>query len=83
MIRTQIQLTESQSRALQRHARELGVSAAEAIRRAVDAWLTKEQRKPDRSALFREALAVCGQFEDTADDVATNHDRYLVEAYDR
>lgn len=39
MVRKQVYLDEAQDRALKRHARELGVSEAEVVRRALDAVL--------------------------------------------
>jgi len=80
VIRTQVQLTEEQSRALKELALKENVSMAELIRRAVDYWLRtvgpvsmEEQRQ--------RALAVVGKFHSGKSDVSERHDEYLAEAY--
>ena len=81
MIRTQIQLTEEQSRRLQQEARRSGKSVAEVIRRSVDTYLDEAS---DRAAGLptREAAAqVVGLFHSGKSDVAARHDDYLDEAY--
>ena len=80
MIRTQIQLTEEQSREIKSIAEREEVSMAELIRRAVDDWLarygdTVSQAKKER------ALAVVGRYRSGLTDVAEKHDEYLAEAY--
>lgn len=77
MIRTQIQLTESQAQALKVKAREQGVSMAELVRQAVD-LLTADQGRKERK---RRALAVVGKYGSGRGDIAREHDRYLDEAY--
>ena len=44
MVRKQLYIDERQDRALKRRARELGLSEAELVRRALDAALAGEQR---------------------------------------
>lgn len=58
---------------------------AEAVRRCVADRLANEERLPSRRERIREALAVCGKYRDPrgASDVATNHDRYLADAFGR
>jgi hypothetical protein len=82
MVRTQIQLTESQARALRQRAHERGVSMAEVIRGFVDQGLAAAV--PDRAALYRRAALAIGRWRDRggARDLAENHDRYLDEAYE-
>lgn len=80
MIRTQIQLTERQSRRLKAIADQHGVSVAELIRRAVDHTLDAELLA-DRDEIRARALQAVGKYADTADDVSEQHDRYLAEAY--
>ena len=81
MVRTQIQLTEEQSKALKRLAAEQGTSVAELIRRSVDRYLrttegvSAEERR-------RRAIAAAGKYRSGRPDVAVEHDRYLAEAYD-
>jgi hypothetical protein len=79
MVRTQIQLTEEQAVLLKHLAAAQGVSMAEIIRRAVDSL----DRSP-RGYLLRErrerAAAVAGRFHSGVTDLATDHDRYLIES---
>lgn len=82
MVRTQIQLTEQQSRRLRAQARERGVSLAEIIRRHVEKGLAEEA--PSRGALYDRAARVVGRFSDRRGphDISSKHDRYLDEAYE-
>lgn len=81
MVRTQIQLTEEQARRLRRAAVEEGVSMAEVVRRCVD--LALEERRPDRTELYRRAAQLAGAFRDRdgASDLSADHDRYLEDAF--
>jgi predicted DNA-binding ribbon-helix-helix protein len=80
MIRTQIQLSEKQAKALKDLAARRNVSVAELIRQAVDEQLRvagtidPEERK-------RRALAAAGRFHSGLTDLSTEHDRYLAEAF--
>jgi hypothetical protein len=80
MIRTQIQLTDSQARSLKRVASREGISLAEAVRRCVDRALSEGSGRQEDA--FRRAAALVGAFADRggAPDVAELHDRYLGEA---
>jgi len=78
MVRTQIQLTERQSRKLKTIADQQGVSVAELIRRAVDHALDVEL-PADRNIIRARALEVVGKYADSADDVSEQHDGYLAE----
>jgi hypothetical protein len=82
MVRTQIQLTEEQHQGLRRLAARLGISMSEAIRRCVAERLARADAEPTRQERIREALAVCGKYEDPAgaSTVAEDHDRRLAEA---
>jgi Ribbon-helix-helix protein, copG family len=82
VIRTQIQLTERQARRLRAHARDLGISLAEAIRRCVDRNLSDDM--PDRAALYDRAARLVGRFSPRrgARDLSRRHDRYLGEAFE-
>jgi 16S rRNA U516 pseudouridylate synthase RsuA-like enzyme len=80
MVRTQIQLTEEQSRRLKRVAARKGVSVAELIRRSIDTALVSDDL-PDRDEIKSRARAVFGAFADTRSDVSENHDQYLSEAF--
>jgi hypothetical protein len=82
MIRTQIQLTEEQSKRLKAVAAVKGISVAELIRQGIDAALQKETA-PSREELVERALQAAGRFRSSRHDIARRHDRYLGEAFDR
>ncbi|MGH7563150.1 MAG: ribbon-helix-helix protein, CopG family, partial [Gemmatimonadota bacterium] len=79
MRRTQVQFTEEQMEALRREATRRSVSVSEAVRQAVDAWVTADRRPTDEE-IRRRALSVIGRFASGKTDVATRHDDYLSEA---
>ena len=79
MVRTQLQLTEAQVRALKHRAAEEGVSVAELVRRAVDKSLQEVMSDPDE--LRKRALSAAGRFRSGEDDALLRHDDYLAEAY--
>jgi hypothetical protein len=79
MIRTQIQITQEQARALKRLAVKEGISVAELVRQSVDALLQTEYL-PDQQSLRAKALAAAGRFAGET-DLAANHDAYLAEAF--
>jgi hypothetical protein len=78
MVRTQIQLTVAQSRALHELARQRGVSIAELVREGVDRVILDGVRRPERER----ALALIGKYRAEPSDVAERHDDYLAEAYE-
>jgi hypothetical protein len=81
MVRTQVQLTETQVRAL----RELSAShrkpVADLVRQGVDLFLTTQHRGVSREARIRRALEVVGCFASGSTDVSAEHDRYLADAF--
>ncbi len=81
MIRTQIQLTETQASALKAMAKKHRVSMAELIRRGIDQYLRNEGPVVSDEERRRRALSVIGGFHSGLRDVAENHDHYLAEAY--
>lgn len=81
MVRTQIQLSERQARELKRLAAERGGSMAELVREAVDALL-RDRHGPSREQRWSRARAVVGKFHSGHDDIAEQHDRYLLDAYE-
>ncbi len=82
MVRMQVQLTEAQVAAVRLSAEKQGVSQAEVIRRALDAFLAKPPAT-DRAALRERARRAIGAFHGGPSDVALRHDYYLAEsAYD-
>ena len=76
MIRTQVQLTDDQARALRRVAAARGVSMAAVIRELVDASLAKPASS--RSARAR---AVVGRFGSGKGTISRDHDQELDRAY--
>lgn len=77
MLRTQIQLTEEQAKALKEMASREGVSMAELVRRGVERILEESDRREQR----QRALSMLGRYHGGAPDVSVNHDRYLDEIY--
>jgi len=80
MVRTQIQLTDEQSRALKSLSAQHGVSVAELIRQSVDKFLQSSVGLDDQERR-RRAITVAGKFRSGQHDVAVSHDYYLAEAY--
>ncbi len=80
MIRTQIQLTEAQSKALKTMAMQKKVSVAELIRQGIDFYLrtcgtvSQEERR-------QRALKAAGRFHSGQTDLSEKHDGYLAEVY--
>ena len=81
MIRTQIQLTETQSVRVREAARRAGVSTAEIIRQSVDRFLGQEVAGHPAGAGRLSALEVVGRWSCGLTDIADRHDDYLDEAY--
>lgn len=80
MVRTQIQLPESQVAILKRLAAQHHLSMAELIRRAVDLFTSS----PESGAIAdrkQRALAASGSFRSGLSDIAERHDDYLTEAF--
>jgi hypothetical protein len=80
MVRTQIQLTEEQSRALKKVAAARGESMAEVIRRAVDGVIRSGVAFPADEKKKR-ALDIVGKFKSGRRDVSKRHDAHLAEVY--
>ncbi len=80
MIRTQIQLKETQYRALKELATRRRTSVAELIRQAVDRLLETSGAVPPEER-YRRALSIIGSFHSGQSDISTRHDEYLDEAY--
>ena len=80
MVRTQIQLTETQAASLRSAAARKGISMAELIRQAIDATLAgKMERSEDE--LRQRAMAAAGVFHSGRKDVAERHDALLAEDF--
>lgn len=80
MVRTQIQLTNEQSRKLKGTAARRGVSVAELIRQGVDAILQADTQ-PSEEEKRRRAAAAAGRFRSSSRDISVEHDRYLEQAF--
>jgi len=76
MVRTQVQLTESQASALKRLAEARGCSMAELVREGVELVLRSSAQMSDEERR-RRAFAACGRFRSGHGDVAERHDEYL------
>ena len=80
MVRTQIQLTEEQARAIKRIANVQGVSIAEVIRRAIDRIINAGPTV-DIGERHKRALEIVGKFRSARRDVSRKHDAYLAETF--
>jgi hypothetical protein len=78
LIRTQVQLTETQMRELKRIAEKEGISVAEAVRRGVDLYL-RQCAGPSPEERIRRAMSIVGRFQGPP-DLAEEHDRYFAAA---
>ena len=76
MVRTQIQLTESQAKSLRKLARRYELSVAELVRRGVDQVLASSPAV-DVDQKKRKAIAAAGRFRSGRRDVSVHHDHYL------
>ncbi|MEN8246204.1 MAG: CopG family transcriptional regulator [Thermodesulfobacteriota bacterium] len=79
MIRTQIQLSETQASMLKQLSIARQESVAALIRKAVDQFLIAG--RPDRPVLYRQAESIIGKYKTEQSDISTNHDTYLDEAF--
>ena len=79
MVRTQIQLTEEQVKALRKIAITSHLSVAELIRRAVDRMIKKSDTV-DPGERLKRALEVVGKFSSGKRDISRKHDAYLADA---
>jgi hypothetical protein len=82
MIRTQIQLTDSQAKILHELAAKQGVSIAELIRRSVDNYI-QDVNGADKQELIERAKEATGKYHAGIKDLAKNHDLYLTEDYQK
>lgn len=82
MVRTQIQLTDSQARALKTLAAAEGRSMADIIRESVEALLAGRGVR-DPGEVTQRAIAVVGNFHSGLGDLAAEHDRYLAQDLSR
>jgi hypothetical protein len=80
VIRTQIQLTESQAKHIQELASKQGISMAELIRRSVDQYI-KCSDSGNRKDLISRAKEAAGKYRTGPGDLAEKHDLYLAEDF--
>ncbi len=81
LIRTQIQLTDAQARALKALAAAEGRSMADLIRDGVDIIL-RARGTVDRDAVKARSLAALGRFKSTSRDLGSRHDDHLADAFE-
>ena len=80
MIRTQIQLTETQMRTLKSLSIIRGVSMAELIRNSIDEFV-QNVGVVDDAEQRRRALQASGHYSSGRSDITASHDEYLEEAF--
>jgi len=80
MVRTQIQLTEEQVKALKKIALSRHPSIAELIRQAVDTVI-RTNTMVDIEERRKRAIDIVGRFSSGKRDISRKHDTYLVEAF--
>ncbi len=82
MIRTQIQLTDEQWKALRKMASERNQSLSELVRQAVDVIL-RQRGEMSREKRWQRAAKSLGRFHSGLGDLSGRHDEYLSEAYEK
>lgn len=82
MVRTQIQLTEDQAKALKKIAQSRHLSVAELIRKAVDTVI-KSNTVINAEERHKRAMEIVGKFSSGKRDISKKHDFYLTEAYNK
>lgn len=80
MVRTQIQLTEEQVKALKKIALSRHLSIAEIIRQAVDTVI-RANTMVDIEERRKRAIDIVGRFSSGKCDISRTHDTYLAEAF--
>jgi hypothetical protein len=76
----QIELTDEQTRALERLAAVRGQSVPELILTSVEALISRESTT-GREDLRQRALELSGRFRSGLTDLSVEHDRYLEDAF--
>ena len=80
MVRTQIQLTEEQAKALKKMAASRHLSRAELIRRAVDIMI-KSGPAAEPEERRKRAIEITGKFSSGKSDISRRHDKYLADSF--
>jgi len=85
MVRTMVQLTEEQVKALKTLAKARKTSVAKLVRESVTFYVasTAQVSLQERKKRARAIRSVAGKYHDIqrAKDLSTNHDKYLEEAF--
>lgn len=82
MVRTQIQLTETQARRLKQLAAAKGRSIADLIRGSVDTLLAQPEVRHKEATRSR-AVRAAGRFRSGVRDLSSQHDRHLADVLGR
>jgi len=82
MVRTQIQLTEDQAKALKKIAQSRHLSVAELIRKAVDTVI-KANTVVNAEERHKRAIEIVGKFSSGKRGVSKKHDLYLTKIYNK
>jgi len=82
MVRTQIQLTDDEARALRRLAAEDSVSMSALVRQAVDRLLAARRGTPE-AEVRRRAARAAGRFRSKQADLSERHDDYAAGGFAR
>ena len=80
MIRTQVQLTQEQIRALRLLAAQKKKSIADLVRQSVELYLSQEAQS-GKASRVQQALEAIGKFSSGSADGSSGHDRHLADAY--
>jgi len=80
MVRTQVQLSEAQMKALRQISSATGQSIADLVRQGVDRFLTA-QSSVSRQERIDRAMRIAGKFSSGKSDVSAHHDDYLAQAF--
>ncbi|NOH01180.1 MAG: ribbon-helix-helix protein, CopG family [Chloroflexi bacterium] len=90
MVRTMVQLTEEQVKALKKLAKARKTSMAQLVRESVSMYVSASAQDADREEKRRRALEFLQYIKENKEkfrdfegktDVAVNHDKYLEEIY--
>ena len=85
MVRTMVQLTEEQVKALKAMAKSRKTSVAKLVRESVAFYVASSTQitLQERQKRARAIRSIAGKYDDIqgAKDLSTNHDKYLEEAF--
>jgi hypothetical protein len=81
MVTVEVELTDEQTRSLNKIADEQGIPVAEIIQKSIDLYV-QEQGMIGTPEQRRRALAVVGKYRSGLSDVIAKHDDYLADIYE-